>query len=132
MKIILLSLINPTASTISTSLGAGWSIQDGSGVGGTDVLFDIRGAATGVANRSFATNLNDIRIRETGTISAPNGVRLIAENDIVDVLDYIHSNPVSKKWSLVENFSDYKHSSAAYYVHKKKVLFPLFDYRDIS
>lgn len=75
---------NPTASTISTSLGAGWSIQDGSGVGGTDVFWDIRGTATGVANRSFATNLNDIRIRETGTISAPNGVRVIAENDVID------------------------------------------------
>lgn len=75
---------NPTASTVSTSLGAGWSIQDGSGVGGTDVFFDIRGAATGVANRSFSTNLNDIRIRETGTISAPNGVRVICEQDIID------------------------------------------------
>lgn len=75
---------NPTASTISTSLGAGWSIQDGSGVGGTDVFFDIRGAATGVANRSFATNLQDIRIRETGTISAPNGVYVIASGDIID------------------------------------------------
>jgi len=75
---------NPTASTVSTSLGAGWSIQDGSGVGGTDVFWDIRGTATGVANRSFATNLNDIRIRETGTISSPNGVRVIAENDVID------------------------------------------------
>jgi hypothetical protein len=75
---------NPTASTISTSLGAGWSIQDGSGVGGTDVLWDIRGTSTGLANRSFATNLEDIRIRETGTVSAPNGVRVIAETDIID------------------------------------------------
>lgn len=75
---------NPTASTISTSLGAGWSIQDGSGVGGTDVFWDIRGTATGVANRSFSTNLNDIRIRETGTISAPNGVYVIASGDVID------------------------------------------------
>ena len=75
---------NPTASTASTSLGAGWSIQDGSGVDETDVLFDIRGTATGLDNRSFATNLNDIRIRETGTISAPNGLRVIAETDCID------------------------------------------------
>jgi hypothetical protein len=75
---------NPTANTTSTSLGAGWTIQDGSGTAGTDVLFDIRGAATGVANRSFATNLNDLRIRETGTVSAPNGVRVLAENDVLD------------------------------------------------
>ena len=75
---------NPTASTVATSLGAGWSIQDGDGVAAGDVFFDIRGTATGVANRSFATNLNDLRIRETGTISAPNGVRVLAELDLLD------------------------------------------------
>jgi hypothetical protein len=75
---------NPTASTASTSLGAGWTIQDGDGVAAGDVFLDIRGAATGVANRSFSTNLNDLRIRETGTVSAPNGVRVLAENDVLD------------------------------------------------
>jgi hypothetical protein len=75
---------NPTASTVSTSLGAGWSIQDGDGVAAGDVFFDIRGTATGVDNRSFATNLNDLRIRETGTVSAPNGVRVLAELDLLD------------------------------------------------
>ena len=75
---------NPSASTESTSLGAGWSIQDGSGLAGTNVLWDIRGAATGLANRSFATNLQDIRIRETGTLASPNGLRVIAETDIID------------------------------------------------
>ena len=75
---------NPTASTVSTSLGAGWSIQDGDGIAAGDVFFDIRGTATGVANRAFATNLNDLRIRETGTVSAPNGVRVLAELDVLD------------------------------------------------
>ena len=75
---------NPTASTASTSLGAGWTIQDGDGIAAGDVFFDIRGTATGVANRSFATNLNDIRIRETGTVSAPNGSYVLASGDILD------------------------------------------------
>ncbi len=75
---------NPTASTESTSLGAGFGIQDGSGIAGTDVFFDIRGTSTGVVNRGFATNLNDIYIRESGTVSSPNGVRVIAENDVID------------------------------------------------
>jgi hypothetical protein len=75
---------NPTASTISTSIGAGWSIQDGSGVDGTDVLFDIRGTATGVANRSFSTNLGNIRVGETGTVSSPNGLFLIKDTDVID------------------------------------------------
>ena len=34
---------------------------------------------------------------------------------IVQKLDYIHKNPVSKKWQLVNDYTDYKHSSAAYY-----------------
>lgn len=75
---------NPSASTISTSLGAGFTIQDGSGVVGTDVFWDIRGTATTVDNRSFSTNLGDIRIRETGTSSSPNGVRVLAEGDFLD------------------------------------------------
>ena len=75
---------NPTANTISTSLGAGLTIQDGSGVASSDVFFDIRGASTGVANRSFSTNLQDLRIRETGTINSPDGSRVLAENDFLD------------------------------------------------
>lgn len=75
---------NPTASTTSTSLGAGFTIQDGSGISGTDAYFDLRGASSGVDNRSFATNLNDIRIRESGTTSSPNGARLLAEYDFLD------------------------------------------------
>ncbi len=35
-------------------------------------------------------------------------------------LDYIHSNPVSKKWSLTKDPADYKHSSAQYYMTGKK------------
>ncbi len=75
---------NPTASTTSTSLGAGFTVQDGSGNAGTDAFFDIRGAATGVGNRGFATNLNDIYIREDGTTGSPGGVRVLAENDVID------------------------------------------------
>jgi len=75
---------NPTASTISTSLGAGWSIQDGSGVGGTDVFWDIRGAATGVANREFTTNLVNIRVAESGTTASPNGLYVLKSTDVID------------------------------------------------
>jgi len=75
---------NPTASTTSTSLGAGWSIQDGDGVAAGDVFFDIRGTATGAASRSFTTNLANIRVGETGTVSSPNGNFLLKETDILD------------------------------------------------
>jgi len=75
---------NPTADTSSTSLGAGWSIQDGSGVSGTDVYFDIRGTSTGVGNRAFTTNLANIILSQSGTTSSPDGVYVLKEYDVID------------------------------------------------
>ena len=76
---------NPTASTETTSLTAGFTIQDGSGIAGTDVFFDIRGIAAGLGNRGFATNLNDIFIRDSGADPEnPDGVRVLAEFDTID------------------------------------------------
>ncbi len=34
---------------------------------------------------------------------------------IFQKLDYIHHNPVSKKWQLVNDFADYEYSSAGFY-----------------
>lgn len=75
-------------SMISTSLGAGLIIQDGSGILGTNVFFDIRGDAATIDGRSFTTNLNDIRIRESGSTSSPNGARVLAEFDFLDAGEY--------------------------------------------
>ena len=30
-------------------------------------------------------------------------------------MDYIHHNPVREKWNLVNDFTDYEHSSASFY-----------------
>lgn len=46
-------------------------------------------------------------------------------------LDYIHHNPVSGKWNLCVEFTDYEHSSAAFYLlEKPHPLVTLTDYRD--
>jgi hypothetical protein len=93
---------NPTGSTIVSSIGAGWTIQDGNGVSGGSVDFDIRAmngftgltstqipditeytGATGYSNRAWVTQLNDIVIRSTNVVT-PNGVRVLAEFDILD------------------------------------------------
>lgn len=47
-------------------------------------------------------------------------------------LDYIHNNPVSGKWNLCAELTDYPHSSAAYYLDG--VVHPyinITDYRDV-
>ena len=75
---------NPTGSTTVTSVNAGLTIQDGSGISGSSVEFDIVRMAnltgltatnvpnvseytgtTGYSNRGWITQLNDIVIRST-------------------------------------------------------------------
>jgi REP element-mobilizing transposase RayT len=38
-----------------------------------------------------------------------------SEKFIFQKLQYMHFNPVSKKWNLVNDFTDYEHSSASFY-----------------
>lgn len=92
---------NPDNDTSSTSIGAGITIQDGDG-SSNDVTLDIRPmngftgltatevpditeytGPNGYENRSFVTQLNDIVIRSTDP-TIPNGVRVLAEFDILD------------------------------------------------
>lgn len=93
---------NPTGSTVSSSIGAGFTIQDGTGVAGSDVNFDIRplknmagivvgenpntaeySSLVGYMNRGWVTQLNDIVMR-SNNLSTPNGVRVLAEFDVLD------------------------------------------------
>ena len=93
---------NPTGNTTATSIGAGWTVQDGNGVNGGNVNLNINRldtltgltatqvpsvteytASTGYANRGWITQLNDIVIRSTN-VSTPNGVRVITEFDVLD------------------------------------------------
>jgi hypothetical protein len=90
---------NPTGDTSVTSIGSGFIIQDGAGTAGNDAFLAIARMDTftggdnteytagglGVTNRSWFTELNDIVIRNTNTNSgAPDGVRLLAEFDLLD------------------------------------------------
>jgi len=94
--------VNVGTGGLNVSIGAGWTIQDGNGVNGGNVNLDIRAlntltgltstqvpniteytTSTGYANRGWVTQLNDIVIRSTN-LSTPNGVRVIAEFDVLD------------------------------------------------
>jgi len=99
---------NPTGNTSSSSIQAGWTIQDGDGLD-SDVNLEIvrmknltgltsteipdvteyAGQSTGYSNRGWITQLNDIVIRSTsitdsGVVGSINGVRVLAEFDILD------------------------------------------------
>ena len=53
------------------------------------------------------------------------------EEEIVRVLDYIHHNPVSKKWMLVKDFINYPYSSAQFYLSGNQNAIQIVDYRSV-
>ena len=56
---------------------------------------------------------------------------IFSDNFLHQKIDYIHFNPVSGKWRLVRNYTDYEHSSAAFYeLNEPKHFLPLH-YKDI-
>jgi hypothetical protein len=90
---------NPTGSTDLTSVGAGWTIQDGSGIANTATTFNIGvsylngnlspnteyTSLTGNENRNLFTQVGDIIIRNTNyDANSPDGVRVLTENDQLD------------------------------------------------
>jgi len=44
-------------------------------------------------------------------------------------LKYIHRNPVSDKWRLAKEFTDYRHSGASFYEQGETMSYEPFDYR---
>lgn len=99
-----ISLNYSTGSTTVTSVSSGIRIQDGNGIASGDTYFTIGQmqnltgltptqipsvseytALTGYANRGWVTQLNDIVIRNTNkNEGSPNGVRVLAEFDVLD------------------------------------------------
>lgn len=99
---------NPTGSTTTTSVNAGFTIQDGNGNTSGDVKLDIirmqnltgltvtqipsvseYTTGVGYTNRGWITQLNDIVIRSTDVVDdntpgSINGVRVLAEFDVLD------------------------------------------------
>jgi hypothetical protein len=91
---------NPTGDTSVSSIGSGILIQDGGGVAGQDAKIGIGqlfgssisgdtseySSTTGFENRGWVTQLNDIVIRNSSPVNFgdPDGVRVLAEGDILD------------------------------------------------
>ena len=55
-------------------------------------------------------------------------VELFSGKMIEQKLHYIHANPVSKKWQLVDDAVEYQHSSFAFYVRGENRNAPLTAY----
>ena len=55
---------------------------------------------------------------------------LESEKEILNVMDYIHHNPVSGRWGLVEDFTKYMYSSASFYELGITNKVEVWDYRE--
>lgn len=53
----------------------------------------------------------------------------ISEDEVGNVLDYIHHNPVKGKWSLVEDYASFSYSSAGFYEKGAASLYEIVDFR---
>ncbi len=56
---------------------------------------------------------------------------ILSEQMMVQKINYMHYNPVSKKWNLAENFIDYLHSSAKFYETGVQGIFNVTHYKDV-
>ena len=55
-----------------------------------------------------------------------------SEEFILQKLDYMHHNPVSGKWNMVEDFTDYLHSSAKFYELNTKGVYKITHYKNFT
>ena len=56
---------------------------------------------------------------------------IIGDDKIVNILNYLHHNPVSKKWMLVNDYIAYPYSSARFYLSGEQREVTVVDYRDV-
>ncbi|HEX5653710.1 MAG TPA: hypothetical protein VFX58_11590 [Chitinophagaceae bacterium] len=54
---------------------------------------------------------------------------IYSEKFFAQKLDYIHHNPVSGKWQLVDDYTKYEHSSASFYERGEVKKYAPFDFR---
>jgi len=54
-----------------------------------------------------------------------------SENFIWQKLDYMHKNPVSGKWNLVDDYTLYPHSSAGFYERNAQGIYTVVHYKDV-
>lgn len=47
-------------------------------------------------------------------------------------LDYMHDNPCRGKWNLVEDVTEYVHSSAKFYLCEQQGIYPVLNYHELA
>lgn len=81
---------------------------------------------------SFFSNAAKNKNDRTHLVWEDSVVKIIeSENVLLKLIEYIHNNPVNKKWRLVEERSDYRYSSACFYDKGLMPIIPVDDVREL-
>jgi putative transposase len=56
---------------------------------------------------------------------------IVTEKFLTQKINYIHTNPVSKKWNLVDDFREYKYSSAGFYELENFAGYKIYHYLEV-
>ena len=57
---------------------------------------------------------------------------IVTENFIRQKLNYIHKNPICRKWKLAKDYFDYIHSSARYYDLGEEGKYKVIHYQEVN
>ncbi len=79
-----------------------------------------------------SVNPNEVQKNKIHNVFEPSAdiKQILTENFIRQKLNYMHKNPVSGKWKLVEDYLNYVHSSARFYDLGEKGIYDIIHYED--
>lgn len=118
-----------TSQSLNTIIGNGKRfiaygiIQRLKEAGRTDILEQLNNAVS-ISDKSRG-KLHEV-FEPSFDIKECRGLKFINQK-----LDYVHANPLSKKWSLAERTIDYVHSSALYYETERQGVFPVTNFIEL-
>lgn len=79
-----------------------------------------------------SVNPNEVKKNKKHNVFQPSEdiKEILTEKFIRQKLNYMHKNPVSGKWKLVDNYLDYIHSSARFYDLGEEGIYKVMHYEE--
>lgn len=79
-----------------------------------------------------SVNPNEVKKNKKHSVFQPSEdiKEILTEKFIRQKLNYMHKNPVSGKWKLVDNYLDYIHSSARFYDLGEEGIYKVMHYEE--
>ena len=81
-----------------------------------------------------ATNNSDVKKQKKYAVfkNSFDALHCYTQKFILQKINYIHSNPCSKKWMLADDITQYPHSSAKYYETGEQSIYPVTSWMQLE